>query len=211
MSTGFYILLACILFLLLLLFTRLRVSFVYKEDVRIYLKILFLSIPLYPKKKKVRIRDFSYKNLKKRKKKPSQVAKKETTPKKKQSFSEQLETFTEIFTALYKRFLKYFRMDVHRLRITVATGDAAETAILYGVVSQSLSYLLAFLDRHTNFHPAYHADIGVYADFIGQKSTADCDLTFSLRVYQLIHLGLKFARVFLTKKQGKIKGGNHHV
>ncbi len=211
MSTGFYILLACILFLLLLLFIRLRVSLIYNGDVRVYLKILFLRIPLYPKKKRVRIRDFSYKNLKKRKKKPREVAKHEATPKKKPSFFERFTTFTDIFTSLYERFLKYFRMDVRRLRITVATGDAAETAVLYGVVSQSLAYLLAFLDRHTNFHPSYRADIGVYADFIGQKSTADCDLTFSLRVYQLIHLGLKFARVFLTKKQGKIKGGPHHV
>lgn len=204
MSTGFPILLACVLLLLFLLLVRLRVSFLYEQDVRVLLQIAFIKIPIYPKKEKVRVKDFSYRKLKKRKKPAKQVAKSEPTPKKKASLSERIELFSELFTSLYSRFLKYFRLDVHRLRITVATGDAAETAILYGVVSQSLAYLLAILDRHTNLCPSHHAEIGVYADFIGQKSTADCNLTFSLRVYQLIHLGLRFARVFLTKKN-KVK------
>lgn len=201
MTTGHYILIVALLFLLFLLFIRLRVCLIYTGEVRVFLRILFLRIPIYPRKKQVRVKDFSYKRLKKRKKKPTEVAEKEPAPqKKKATASEQLALFTELVTSLYKRFLKYFRLDVHRLRITVATADAAETAILYGVASQGLAYLLAFLDRHTNLHPACRADIGVYADFIGQKSSADCNLTFSLRVYQLLHLGVKFAWVFLKKK-----------
>ncbi|MBQ8175331.1 MAG: DUF2953 domain-containing protein [Clostridia bacterium] len=201
MSPGIYILLASLLFLLILLLTRLRVSLIYEGEVRVFLKIWFIRVALYPKKEKVHIRDFSYKRLKKKKKKPTEVIKQEPPERKqKPSFSEQLALFSDLFSALYGRFLRYFRLDVHRLRITVATGDAAQTAILYGVTSQSLAYLLAFLDRHTNLHPSCRADIGVYADFIGQKSSTDCDLTFSLRVYQLIHLGVKFAWVFLSKK-----------
>ena len=204
MPTGLYFLFACLLLLLFLLLVRLRLSFIYGDDIRAYLQILFVKIPIYPKKEKVQIKDFSYKRLKKRKEKANAVAAKQPATKKKGSITEQIELFTNLITSLYSPFLRYFRLDVHRLRITVATGDAAGTAILYGAVSQALAYLLALLDRHTNLHPAHRADIGVYADFLGEKCTVDCNLTFSLRVYQLIHLGLKFARLMLTRKN-KVK------
>ena len=67
---ALYIISAILLLLLLCLFARVRIVLVYKEDARAYMRFLFLRFSLYPqKKKKIRISDFSYKNLKKRKNK----------------------------------------------------------------------------------------------------------------------------------------------
>ena len=88
-------------------------------------------------------------------------------------------------------------MDVAKLHITVATGDAAQTAIATGIVSQTVAYILEILHNHTNFHRTYRTDIAVTPDFLGEKSHAACNITFSLRVCEIIEIGIRFFYHFL--------------
>lgn len=202
--TAVYIILAILFVLLLLLAARIRITLLYRTDVQVYLKVWFIRICLHPRKKKVRIRDFEYKHLKRKKRKqkaekPAKKAKQE----KKQPLTHKIQFYVRIFKALYEKFLKYFRIDVARIQISVATGDAAQTAIVYGVVSQVVAYICEILHQHTNFHPKNRTAIAVAPDFVGVKSHADCNVTFSLRVWQIAHLGLRFAHAFFKNKTNK--------
>ncbi len=204
--TAVYIILSILFLLLLLLATRIKVTLLYQTDVRVYLKFWFIRIHLYPRKKKVRVRDFAYKKLKKKKREstpPINAAKNKHEPKKELTLKQKTQYYVRIFNALYEKFLKYFRIDVARIRLSVATGDAAQTAILYGVIAQSLAYVCEILHQHTNFHPKNRTAISISPDFVGEKSHADCNVTFSLRVWQIAHLGLRFARAHFHNKENK--------
>ena len=63
---GAKIALSIFLPLFLLLILRVRVVFLYENEVRAYLSILFFRIPLYPRKRKVSVRAYSYEKQKKR-------------------------------------------------------------------------------------------------------------------------------------------------
>lgn len=205
--TGLKIALAVLLPILLLLFLRVRVVLVYNDSVRAYLSILFFRIPLYPKRKKVKISDYTYEKqrkplLEQRKKQAERQAKTEAKAKNrpKPPLRAQIRFYVALIKRLYPRFLRHFRMDITRLHIRVATGDAATTAILCGVVSQTVAFLLEFLSLHTNLRPAYRADVAVIPDFLAVKSTVDCKMVFSLRVYAILGLGIHFFRHLLTNK-----------
>ncbi len=200
---ALYIITPILLLLLFCLFARVRVILVYKRDTRAYIRFLFLRFPLYPrKKKKIRVSDFSYKNLKKRKKKkiPTNNSK-QTSPPRQRNAKQGLSFFYRIFKTLYPRLLRYFRIDATRIHITVGTGDAAKTAIAYGVVSQSVSYICAILDQHTNFRASHKSSIAVIPDFTAQKFSADCKICASLQAWQVLRLGLHFSAAFLKNKK----------
>lgn len=207
---GFKIALAILLPLLLLLLLRVRVVFLYRESVRVYVSVLFIKIPLYPRKKKVKVGDFSYRRHRKRlaaqrKKSVERAASEKTAPKKKPSFVAQLRFYGSLIKRIYPHFLRHFRMDLTRLHVRVATGDAASTAILSGVVSQAVAFLLEFLSLHTNLHPTHRADVAVAPDFLSDRSTADCKIVFSLRVYAILGLGIRFFYYFLTNKMKNLR------
>ena len=202
---GWEIALAILLPIFFLLLLRVRVIFSYKESVRAYLSILFFKIPLYPRRKKVKVCDYTYRRHRKRlaaqrKKQAEKAAATQARKKRKPSFVAQIRYYASLIKYLYPRFLRHFRMDITRLHVRVGTGDAASTAILTGVASQALAFLLEFLSLHTNVHPTHRADIAVTPDFLSERSTADCKIVFSLRVYAIIGLGIRFFRHLLTEK-----------
>ena len=205
---GAKIALSILLPLFLLLILRVRVVFLYQNEVRAYLSILFFRIPLYPRKKKVSVRAYSYEKQKKRlarqrkkriEKQALQKAKRNIKP---PSLRARIRYYTALIKRLYPHFLRHFRMDITRLHVRVGTGDAASTAILCGVVSQALAFLLEFLSLHTNLHPRHRADLSVTPDFLAEKSTVDCKIVFSLRVYAILGLGI---RLFHHILQSKVK------
>ena len=138
---ALYIVLGILLCLFLLLMLRIRVVLTCDTEVRAELCILFLHFRLFPrKKKKIRIRDYSSKRYKNRLKKKRSEKEKKNPPKKEKNklpLRQRISLFVSLFDGIYQRFLRYFRIDIAKLRIDVATGDAAKTAILTGVISQS--------------------------------------------------------------------------
>lgn len=85
-------------------------------------------------------------------------------------------------------FLRHLRIDVARIRLTIGTEEASQTAILYGVACQSVAYILAFLNRTTNMHGLKKADIAVIPDFLGEELLIDIKIAFSLRIWHLFHV-----------------------
>ena len=74
------------------------------------------------------------------------------------------------------------------MKINIATGDAAQTAIMYGVVVQSVSYIIEILQRVTNLDNLNKSEIQVNTDYLSEKTSADVLIKFSLRVWHLFDI-----------------------
>ena len=197
---ALWIVLGILFVILLVLFLPIRLSVSYQTILAVELRFLFFHFPLYPKKqKKIRARDYSKKRLKKRKKKKTASAVASTKPKKKKSATEALRTvrlLLYIFKNVYKRIFPTFRVRVCRLQATIATGDAATTAILYGTVCQSIAYLLEAL-RIVTGRPVKEDEVTVFPDFLGEKTTLSLHILLSTNLWRVLLIALRAATSFL--------------
>lgn len=89
---------------------------------------------------------------------------------------------------------------VKRLHIRVATGDAAQTAILYGLVMQSATFLLDWIDRHFNQIERREGAILLIPDYPASKTTADIDITCSIYLSQALGLAVKMLSAYRREK-----------
>ena len=209
-----YVVLAIVLLITLLMFLRARIIIEYKDSLSLMLKVLFIKKQLYPEDlTQIKIGDYSEKKLQKKRNRALKKAEKksvkpqkskgESKPKKKRSFSEILElvnTVKQIVTVFVKAFFGYLRVDVSRINIIVACGEADKTAIMYGAVYQAVSYLLSILDSVTNVKYKKTSEVSVTADFLAEKFSADVKIEFSIRVGQAIKVMIKTAYNYLKTK-----------
>lgn len=210
------------------LLLRATVTIKYRDEVTLTLRVLFFTIRILPAKEKKppRLRDYTpakfrrmlkkkrrkaeKKRLKAKKTAEKKAAKKalKKSPKqmsshqssKKRDLLENIELVKALVEVFCKRFAKHLRVTVARLKITVASDEAAKTAYMYGAVSQSVAYLTEVLDRITNLRYTNDAELGVLVDFGEAKPTADIDISVSMRVWQLLDVLLRTGFTFLQKR-----------
>ena len=213
--TFLNVLIGIILFFAFLLSIRGRVILEMDGEGELYLavKILFFTIRIAPSKdpKPVKIKDYTpdkhkkrlrknYQNyLKKQEKKKQKDAEKKAKKEKKKAEAEKekqpkrsildwLNLATSVLKVLFEKFFKHLRIKVAKLHINVATGDAASTAILYGVVIQSVAYIIEILNSVTNLNGLKKADIAVNADYLSESTSVEMKFVFSLRVWHLFSI-----------------------
>ncbi len=188
---------------------RARVTIAYSEDLSLTLRVLFFKIRILPAKEKKagphsmsaskakKIREkAAKKEAKKRKAAAEKQRKKEEkkaqkTDKPKKSMGEILDIvklITDIVKVFVGRFFKHLRIDVARLKIKVATGDAATTAIAYGALTQALNLLLPLLESVKTLDLPKSKELDVQADFTAEAPEVDIEISFSLRVWHLFHM-----------------------
>ena len=199
---------AVLALLVLLLLLRVRITLRLKESVSAELAILCFKIRLYPRKKKTKI--YSKKRMARIQKRKARKAAKKALRKsehkpqegdeEKRTLREKLRFLRALSAMLIRSTHKHLRLHAARLHIRVATGDAASTAIAYGAVSASLAYLLAGLDKVTRLK-AQPPDVAVTADFLGERSSADVKLLFSLRLWGAIAIGIALVISHLRNKR----------
>lgn len=172
---------AVLLLLAALLFLPLKLILTAKESVRLDARIGFWRVPLYPQKKKKRKRK---KKIYTDKKKVTGIAR---IDKKIEQLSlrDELRLVRALLQTVVRRRKKWLRLHAARLHMRVATGDAATTAVLYGVVCQSLSYLLALLDGIARVK-AREPEVSVIADFEGERPSLDVKIVLALRVIDVL-------------------------
>lgn len=98
------------------------------------------------------------------------------------------------------RFARHLRVRVARLHINVATGDAANTAILYGAIAQSAAYIAALLDSTKTLKNPARSDVDIRADYLSEKTTADIEIGFSIRVWQVFDVLIRTGITFIKKE-----------
>ena len=221
MPIPLIILCAVLLLIAFLLSLRVRFCIHAGESVVLELKILFLRLRLYPKRKKIDPRDYSPKRIKKAEKKAAKKeAKKAAKKAKKASKHQKKPTDTEgaakltlrdkvalvraLCAVVIRRTHKHLRLHAAKLHVRVATGDPATTAIAYGAVSQSVSYLLAGLDQVTRLKAA-EPDVSVFADFLAEKPKIEANIIFSIRVWGALATALPVLFTYFNKKRA-LKG-----
>ena len=170
------------------------------------------------KKKAEKIREKARKKAKK--KREAALAKEEAKRKKKEaakekpkkSMSEILDTITmvrSIAAEVIRRFFKHLRIDVARVHVKVATGDAATTAVAYGAACTALNILLPVLSEVKNFSMPREKDFSVEPDFLGDTPTLDVKISFSLRVWHLFHVAFGALAKFLAHRAKAPTNANH--
>lgn len=206
--TGLYITAFILIALAILLFSPIRLSLSFDGSLSLDARYLFLRFPLYPKEKKIRLSDYTKRKIKKRQKKAMQkrriAEQKEANKqkKKKRTLTQNLRLLRLLLALLkeiYKDILDAVRIKIRAFRVSVATDDAAKTALLYGTAAQGTAYLLAILQDFTRTE-IKHKNVAVTADFLGNQSTIDVHLIFFATPFRLCVLGVKTFYLFLKQK-----------
>lgn len=221
---ALYIIAAVVGVFALLLWWRAGVIFAFDgENIELTVRYGPFRIRIMPKKpKKIKLSDYSYKKThkKKKKKKEEPEPKKKTKAKKKKKTeptegeAEKKEGGINVLGLLLdlrgaildvlKRFPKKLRLVIYRLRITVATDNAASTAITYGEVTQGVGAALTLAQAKADVRVKDDAVMIAY-DFLSDKITADVKLSLSIRVGSVVYIGLRFVfnfiKVFLSQRK----------
>ncbi len=206
--TALYIILGILAFFVLLFSIPIHIVLRADTDVQVYARVLFFKYALFPMKKR------------KKKKKPVEKQKKDTPPKKKakkpdapkpkkkmRDIISLVKLILKLVGAVLRKFPKHFGVRVLQYEISVATGDAAKTAIVYGVVTGLSANLFELLRKGTRFRIKRGAPVNVYTNFLGEKTEARIALDISLTLWgilsMLIAAGLAFvkAKVSQTPEQ----------
>ena len=201
-----------ILFFVFLASLKATITVEYNGEVALSVRVLFIKIGILPSKEKKRKKSMSKKQAEKLKakleaKEAKKRAKKAQKKKEKQQKKADIASgkikkekkspgeildIVSLVSNLVKqvigKFFSHLRIKVVRIRMKIATGDAAATALTYGAVSQSINVLLPLLDqiKTVSFPTARNIDIS--ADFTSEESEIDIKLSFSLRVWHIFHV-----------------------
>ncbi len=219
---ALFIILSILLVLFLLLMLRVSATVEYREEIRVRVSLLGVALWRHPKKgKKIKLSDYSpeklaaqqrreqrkwERKLAKKKKRAEKKAKKSGTastpsqPPKKRGLIDTLGLIRSTVAVLLGKSAKHVRIRATRIRITVATDDAAKTAILFGAVNQAVAALIELLDQAGKWRRLRDSEISVNADFTAEKSTADISLTFSFRVWHLLNILFHTALQYVKSK-----------
>lgn len=204
----------------LLLFHKVSVRVNASNDVSLTLGIGLFKKKLYPTKDdKIRLSDYKIKKFRKNKQKDNKSKKKKSDKKSKKESPEKkgdtqktdekpkrdimgfIESLTEVARVLFSRFGRHLRINVKRLYITVATPDAASTAVLFGAVCGAVQCFLELFDNTLHVTFPKSKDLQVVTDFTSEKITADIDITFSFRLWQLFDILIRSAWTYLKHKE----------
>ena len=207
---ALYIIGGIVLFFAFILSLKATVTVAYRDEVALSVRVLFFKIRILPAKEKKagphsmsrkqaakikkKLRAKQQKKADAKQKKAEKKAAKKEIPKedkKKMTLPDILDILSlvrKLLVKVVKTFFGHLRINVVRLKIRVATGDAATTAIAYGAITQAVNLLFPVLESVKNFSTPKTRDIDIVADFVGEGIEADVEFSFSLRVWHLFHV-----------------------
>ena len=214
--------------LLILFFGRAKIRIVYREKPKVVLSILGFRKVLFPTKEEqeqkglavctdpdavlaeeIRQARIARKKLRRaQKKKDKKVLKKTVAADPTAAVAESpnlLENLSCIFAVIrdvnYRTNGKlYFR--VNRFRITVASDDAAKTALLYGAVVQSAAYIFQWIESHFNHLHRKPGAMEILPDYTAKSFSAEVDFSCSLTLIRALIIYVSaMARYELKKSE----------
>ena len=192
------IIIICIVAIIaLLLSVKITLKIRYTDKLRVFLKVFFVKIQLYPKKDKRKRYPHSMSKKKAQKiknslkKKPKKLKKKKKIDEEEEAEEREEKTdlisivsivfsFVRNFVAL---FAKAIRVKASRLKITVATDEAAKTALTYTAITQSINVLFPMLDELKTVKKLPHKkELSVNIDYLSDTPTLDIDVELYIRI-----------------------------
>lgn len=225
---GLKIFLCLAVLISVFLLTWVRFIFIYDGELSVILKFGIFKKKLYPaKRKKINPNKYSREKiarLKEKEKKEKQRKAEKKAKKKAEKASEKagstakggtakrgssgkIRSIIEIVSLvrrliyiILKKFFKYLRIDVARINIVAASGDAASTAVMFGAINAAVECLCELLSNIMNFNTNNNTEISVRADFILEKPEADIYISLRLRIWHLFSIAGAAAVTFIKEK-----------
>jgi hypothetical protein len=201
-----------LLFLALLFFLPVRLCFLYDGSISLRLKVLCFSFPLYPRKKKWKMKDHLPEY---QKKKMGQPAKKETEkqeaapqkPREDKTVLQKIEEFysftkrllDRVICPLLERLGKHLTVRISRLEVVIGSENAAKSALLHAVAVNAGYAVFALLDNYAKLRKAPNADISVSCPFTERKSSILCELEFGIHLYGALFTLLPALYTYFTE------------
>jgi hypothetical protein len=183
------------------LFTRkLHIGAGFADDPFLYVRILFLKLRLPPEKAAHTEENPKEQTTEKgRKKKAKKEKGKAALPKK--AVGEYITIFTDALKELVHKLKKYLFLEKYIIKADIGTDDAAKTAILYGAASNAaaqLWMLVCSLKRRTRNPKLIYTEIK--PDFIAEQTDFYADIELSIRLWQILSLGMTALGVYKKLK-----------
>ena len=158
------------------------------------------------KKKQIAEKKAEKKRLKKQKKAQKKASRKQqhTEGGKKApspNLKENLDMILALLKKLYERTHGKIKVKLRRMHILVGTDDAAKTAITYGVILQSASYILNFIESKFT-HVAYReGDISISPDYVSGHMSADVDIVVAVKIRHALRLGVAMLMAYMKESR----------
>ena len=166
------------------------------------------------KKIKDKLQEKAKKKALKKKQKKEQKEQEKLHPKQKKSLSDILGIISmvkDLVSKVIKTFFKHLKIDLARCHITVATGDAATTAIAYGAICDASLHLFKLLENVKGFELPEAQDFSIDTDFLGDSTQLDIKISFSLRVWHVFHVAFAALGALISNiLKGNFKLGGSH-
>ena len=115
-----------------------------------------------------------------------QTGQKLPTPK----LKENLEMILALLKKLYSLTAGRLHIRVRKMQIEVGSDDAASTAILYGVILQSASYVLNFIETCFNHIDRRDGEMQITPNYTSGHCSADIDIACSIKLRRAIKLAV---------------------
>lgn len=183
------------------LFTRkLHIGAGFANSPFLYVRILFLKLKL-PPEKAVPPEEKSKEQMPEKDKKKKEKKAKEKAPFPKKTVGEYITIFTDALKELVHKLKKYLFLEKYIIKADIGTDDAAKTAILYGAASNAaaqLWMLVCSLKRRTGNTKLIYTEIK--PDFIAEQIDFYADIELSIRIWQILSLGMTALGVYKKLK-----------
>ena len=192
-----------VLILLVIIFWRVSIIFICKNGRVLKLRTGLITITLFDSRKKERPkkRRYTKKALERRKKKEKKASEKkrrksqgEPKKEKRKKFNfhfpddveDLLAALASLFSDLLGPIIRIGRVKFRYFKLTVASDDPADTAIRYGVISQSAAYFLHILATNAKISKRQLGKVVVDCDFVNDKTTFELSMSVTFSVWRLL-------------------------
>jgi hypothetical protein len=88
----------------------------------------------------------------------------------------------DVLGALFVKLWRYFRVRIKNFHITVATPDAAQTALMYGAICGYGDAIMKILGKALDFKIEKGARIGADIDYLSEEMKIDAEIDISISV-----------------------------
>ncbi len=189
------VLLIILAILLCIFMLPIKVNLTYNGGIRASLKFFFFRFQIIPKKNKKRMskKEFNeeVKKSKKNKVKKQKKNAQKTVKTRKYSADDipfYFELIKDFLAKTYNSVRRGLTVKIKSINVVVGTDDAAKTAIAYGVISQSVAYLLQFLDSIAKVSKTKSSKISVTSDFLSDQTDFDFNIDISWKLWRALFI-----------------------
>lgn len=200
--TALIIILSIVLFFAFLLTRYAGVILRYSDDFSLTVTYGLLRF-LPGKKKKPKVKKAKKEKKKKKHKEehePEAPSDPEEAKRKKREQREAIFKMAGKVKEILPKFFGKMHFKSAKLCVTIATGDAAATALACGSAKAAASMIFETIDNFAVLERGSEKNVRIEPDFVSDETKCDIDIRFRIRVIYAVFYGLKAIKEFIEIK-----------